>query len=78
MGHSARPPWPQPTLAFRVRDRKAVKVSGQLQPRGIAITPDGKTTYAVGSVLTPIRTATNTALTAIQLGGWGIIVVVIR
>jgi len=29
-------------------------------------------------VLTPIRTATNTALTAIQLGGWGIIVVVIR
>ena len=58
--------------------RKAVKVSGQLQPRGIAITPDGTTAYAAGGVLTPIRTATNTALKAIQLGGWGIIVVVIR
>jgi len=56
---------------------RAIKVSGRLQPRGIAITPDGKTAYAVGDVLTPIRTATNTALKAIPLGGWGIVVVVI-
>jgi len=57
---------------------KAVKVSSPVQPRGIVVTPDGKTAYAVGGVLTPIRTATNTALKPIQLGGWGIIVVVIR
>jgi hyaluronoglucosaminidase len=44
----------------------------------VVITPDGKTAYAVGGMLTPIRTATNTALKTIQLGGWAIIVVVIR
>src|SRR5271166_6150247 len=55
---------------------KPIKVG--TQPWEIAISPDGKTAYAAGAVLTPIRTATNTALKAIQLGGWGIIVVVIR
>ena len=57
---------------------RAVEVSSPVQPRGIVITPDGKTAYAAGGVLTPIRTATNTALKTIQLSGLSIIAVVIR
>ena len=50
---------------------KAIKVGSY--PFNIAITPNGKTAYAVNDnfnsgTVTPIRTATNTALKAIKVG----------
>ena len=48
---------------------KAIKVGSY--PFNIAITPNGKTAYAVNDVsgtVTPIRTATNTALKAVRAG----------
>jgi len=40
-------------------------------PEAIAITPDGKTAYVVNTdsgTVTPIRTATNTALAPVKVG----------
>jgi DNA-binding beta-propeller fold protein YncE len=54
------------------QDLKPIPVGGN--PDAIAITPDGKTAYAVNqatSTVTPIRTATNKALKPIHIPGAG-------